>query len=269
MAILFRKIPLPHFIKYGLFIFLRGRSIPVKSQLKISRAKINLNLGSFIDYWIFVDGSYEGIWISEIKKFCTNKVIFDIGANIGVYSLSLYKVAKCIYAFEPERKNFNDLVNNLKINSIKNIKPIMKAMTEVSHQTLPLHLSDKDTGWHSLSISYGENDQMVKTVSVDDFVESEKIQGIGLIKIDVEGAELGVLKGAKYTLSQFHPVILIEFNKPRTELAGYKLNDLYLLLDKHGYQGYRLINNRLEQIDQSNLGSIYNENVLFRHKSVL
>lgn len=265
IAHLFRFLHLPHALKYGLFLTMKGKTIPVRARIDISGAIIDLNLGDFIEYWLFMDGLYEEAWIAKIKDFVEGKLFIDVGAHIGCYPLSLFKEAKHIFTFEPEENNYKRLVHNLKINSISNVKALRKAVTDKNGRAR-LYIHKVESGWHSLYVKYSSTTEEVQTVSLDSFIERKHLGNIGLIKIDVEGAELSVLKGVEKTLRKFHPAILVEFNRPLAELAGQSLFDIYDLVFRKNYKAYRLAKNSLKLVKRSDISKVYNENILFIHK---
>lgn len=265
IAHFFKFLRLPHVLKYGLFLIMKGRTIPVRARIDISGAIIDLNLGDFIEYWIFMDGLYEGAWIAKVKDFVEGKLFIDVGAHIGTYPLSLFKEAKHIFAFEPEGNNYKRLVHNLIINSISNVKVLRKAVTDQNGRAR-LYIHKVRSGWHSLHVKYSSTSEEVQTVSIDSFIERKHLGNIGLIKIDAEGAELSVLKGAEKTLRKFHPAILVEFNRPLAELTGQSLFDIYDLVFGKNYKAYRLVKNSLKSVKRSDISKVYNENILFIHK---
>lgn len=263
IAYISKILKLPHLLKYGLFLLIKKRQIPIRSSINISYAKMDLNLGNFIDYWIFMDGSYEGKWQMQVREFVKGKTFIDIGSNIGIYPLTLYKETKFIYAFEPEKKNYKRLLHNLKINSIKNVKAFKLALGKQVKNNATLHISKDDHGWHSLSIHYTNGIQKVNVLTLDAFIKKNNLKDIGLIKIDVEGAEYDVVRGSQNTLKKLHPNLLIEFNKPYSNLAGQKLIALYKLIIDNHYQCFRMTKAGLTQTNESYIEKIYNENLLF------
>lgn len=266
LALIIRALNSPHFLKYLLFLFLKSRNIPVKSSIKISNAKMNLNLGDFIDYWIFMEGSYEEKWIKQVEKLIIGKVFIDIGANIGIYSLSLFKKAEYTYAFEPDRNNYKKLVRNIKINHINTIKTIKKAVFDKNGSTATLYKSEMDKGWSSLMVHYTDGSELVKLVTLDYFLIKNKIKNIGLIKIDVEGAELKILKGSQKTIHRLHPPILIEFNKVFSKVSENGMVDIYQLMTKSNYRAYRLKHDQLVKFKIPDISAIDNENILFVYR---
>ena len=265
IALIVKVLYFPRFLKYFFFLLIKRRNIFTYSKIKISGALVCLNLGDFIDFWVFMDGGYEEKWIRKTKDLVKGRVFIDVGANIGIYSLSLYKDAKKIFAFEPEKENYVRLGNNIKINDISNVQAYRIAIFSKSKRNSPLFISEKDRGWHSLRIRYNGGRQLIDTVTLDEFVPENKIINLGLIKIDVEGAELDVLRGCRIILKSIHPALLIEFNKPFTEKAGYSTIDIYDFLIKKHYLGYRLDKSNLIRVNRTEVFKIYNENLLFLH----
>lgn len=267
LAYIFKLLRIPHIFKYALFLLIRKKSINVYSKIEISDVKVSLNLGNFIEYWIFMDGLYEADWIKKVGNLVHGKVLIDVGANIGVYPLSLFKEAKLIYAFEPEKENYKRLVQNLKFADVKNTIPINKAVSSSNQKQVSLYINKEDSGWHSLSVKYPGRIQKVQTITLDNFIRLNKIKNIGLIKIDVEGAEFEVVRGAIKTLLKLHPPVLVEFNKLWSGRAGQELNEIYAVFKNNNYIAYILKNNSLlKRLSRRGLDLLYNENVLFLPK---
>jgi len=128
-------------------------------------------------------------------------VFVDIGANVGYFSLiaaNLVGSAGKVYAFEPAPENHAVLRRNIELNGYSNIQPVEKAVSHKSETTL-LYLSALDSGSHSLSQEAARGIEgdfvQVSTTTLDSFFEGEAWPNVDLVKIDVEGGELGVLEG--------------------------------------------------------------------------
>lgn len=148
-----------------------------------------------------------------------DQTMFDVGCHIGEYILFGNKVVPMqnIYAFEPNegqfkllKKTFNK-ANLFKLalsneNGTKQFKvPVTKGKHQTTRGTLKLDIQEKD-----------EDDQVTFAVNVrtiDSFVEEHKITNLGLIKVDVEGAEMDVIDGALDTIRQYHPTLILELEK--------------------------------------------------------
>jgi len=144
-----------------------------------------------------------------IEQIDVDKRFIDIGAHIGTYSWSVAPHCKEVHAFEPTTHNYNIMCANL-----ANLNLSDKVVTHnigLSSQegTLTFHERDKDGGTNGFDTPHlGEGkkyDLSVKTL------DSFNIEDIGMIKVDVEGHELEVLKGSTQTLqNNGYPPILFE-----------------------------------------------------------
>ncbi|MBK9637849.1 MAG: FkbM family methyltransferase [Bacteroidetes bacterium] len=165
--------------------------------------KFRLYNETFIENEIFWEG-ITGRWEKESMKLWIqlskdSRFIIDIGANTGVYSL----VAKTmnpdaeVFAFEPHPLFFEMLLKNVKINNI-NINCINKAVSNFDGE-----LTIEDYSGATPTIK-------ANSVTLDKFIEQNKLKSIDLIKIDVETFEPQVMQGFSQYLSQYRPTILIE-----------------------------------------------------------
>jgi len=132
----------------------------------------------------------------------TNDVVIDIGAHLGEYSLAVAKNAETVIAVEANPDTFKILQKNIELNKISNIIPINKAIYDsTGYQNLQI-FGDK-SGMSSMVMNYEDKSDSikVKTETLDRLVDNLKLEKVDWIKIDVEGAEYNVLKGAKQTIS--------------------------------------------------------------------
>jgi len=155
-------------------------------------------------------------------------VVLDIGAHVGYYSLLAARIVGPegrVYSFEPEPQNYSLLVKNIDRNGYENITPVNAA---VSNQmgVATLNLSTLDNGRHSLFVSNPSQSstETVNTTTIDAFLENSASPNVGLIKIDVEGAELAVLDGMGKLLEKHDQLsLIIEFNPGLLQTAGVDL----------------------------------------------
>jgi FkbM family methyltransferase len=153
-------------------------------------------------------GSYEYnkqlIFTNTIKK---GSVVYDIGAHAGFYTLLASELTGPngkVISFEPSSKNIGYLREHLKLNRCSNVQVIEKIVIDKSGTVF------FDEGANSY---YGhvspEGLTEVTTTSLDDIVSKGDIPPPDYIKIDVEGAEMSVLSGAKKMLRDFSPVVFL------------------------------------------------------------
>ena len=148
-------------------------------------------------------------------------VCLDVGANIGLYSLALSALAPegRIYAFEPSPSAFSHLQENVRANGIGHVETTQVAVSD-RVGTVTFHdfsffsagSFSSDEGSLLSTDSYGSSAFQATTTTLDTFVVQRGIERVDVIKIDVEGAELGVLEGAAEVLAKHEPIVLLEFN---------------------------------------------------------
>ncbi|MCX6742157.1 MAG: FkbM family methyltransferase [Candidatus Pacearchaeota archaeon] len=177
-----------------------------------------------------ISDSYE----FNVKKLFENlskesKVIVDIGANIGRYTVlgGINSQAK-IYSIEPEEDNFRILSKNVKLNNLNNIELFKIALgNKKGNAKLYKDCDSRNYGGHSLKIKRKDFD-IVKLDTFDNLFK-DKVKKIDLVKIDVEGFELDVLKGMKVFLSENKiKNIILEIDKENC-------STIIALLKKYGY----------------------------------
>jgi FkbM family methyltransferase len=192
--------------------------------------------------WMYIDdrdsleltkkGVYEYEETQLVKKLVKSDfTVLDLGANIGYFTLMMAKQAKQVHAFEPEPRNFQTLQKNVELNNIKNAKLYNAAVTETSG-TSTLYLCDSNRGMHRVYESdwCNEGTTQVKTIRIDDIINHADF-----IKIDVEGSELGALKGMKELLQRGRSTVLMEFHPPSIIEYGAKPRDVYDFMTSLGY----------------------------------
>ena len=146
-----------------------------------------------------------------------SKVCFDFGANVGFYTLLFSIFAKEVYAFEPLPRNLRYLIRLLEINKVTNAKIIPCA---VSNSSRIDYFSEGDN--QALGKLDKRGDIPVIITTCDQFVSETNIVP-DLLKIDVEGAELEVLDGARGMLESSHPSILLSVHSDslRTDCLSF------------------------------------------------
>ena len=153
-----------------------------------------------------------------VKSIPDGGVFFDIGANIGLFSIYIANKRSDVsfYCFEPETHAHQCLSETSKTLRNTKINIFNYAVGELE-STLPLFKSSKNDGGHSLVHDWSEKNvekdsDYVEVINLDNFIEKENIPAPDVVKIDVEGYELNVLKGMINIIKKFKPVLLIETN---------------------------------------------------------
>lgn len=178
-----------------------------------------------------------GVTAAFIKRLTPGTVVLDVGANFGHFALTAAgKVGPegRVVAFEPAPRTFALLADNVALNGGGVLKAEPLAVSDAPGR-LELAIDADNAGGHSLSaanISRGSERVMVEVVTIDAYV-SEHLEGrrVGVIKIDVQGFEEHVLRGARAVIARDRPSILCEICPPMLPPAGSTVAGVFALLD--------------------------------------
>ena len=188
------------------------KAIPTQMTIPILRGKLRGKK------WIVGSGRH-GCWLGTYEYnnqlifeewIKPGNVVFDIGAHVGFFTLlasSLVGSRGKVFAFEPLPRNLTYLREHLQLNQVKNVEVIEAAVSQLCGQTL---LDQSVSGYQTQVSEAGT--LLVTKVCLDELVESNQVPVPDYIKIDVEGHEKFVLKGAQSFLSQHHPTIFLSIH---------------------------------------------------------
>lgn len=191
-------------------------------------------------------GQFENIERRFVERFLKpGMVVLDIGAHHGYYSLlASHKVGPLgrVIAFEPSLRERRRLVQHLQMNGCANVQVEETALGE-TEGSAPLYVvRNTETGCNSLrppAVRQSTYATEVRVARLDDFVIKNNLPRVDFVKMDVEGAELTVLKGAAEFLKQKpRPVILCEVQDIRTRAWGYPAREIVDFLRQRGFQWY-------------------------------
>jgi FkbM family methyltransferase len=207
---------------------------------------------------LVVQGYYER---NETK---TGSII-DIGANLGYYSVILGKLLKPsdkLFAFEANPLVMDMLNKNIAINDLQDdIEVFNCALTDLNDQKLslylPLRAGSSAASLNKLHPQDKNNSIEILTKRLDDVGQIRNLDKISLIKIDVEGAELDVIKGALETIRKNKPVLFIELLRKWSKVFGYHPNDVLIILQELGYNVFEVNSEltSLESIDEATIST--------------
>ena len=190
------------------------------------------------------------------------KCIFDIGANLGWYSLLLSKLnpKSKIFSFEPIPKLFEQLSINVRLNEITNVFPFQMALMdrESDFDGELMYYNDFEPGAASFrNIRDREEFEAIRvhTTTLDSFC-SEHDSAPDFMKIDVEGSELSVLRGAEHILRKHHPVLFVEILRKFCAKFGHSAMDVVDFLKSCDYKMYTLQDSELIPQDEINEDTI-------------
>lgn len=162
--------------------------------------------------WV-VGSSNHGCWLGMYERKETqffisvvqhNAVVWDIGANVGYYTLMASRLASKVFAFEPLPSNVAKLKHHLELNHLRNVFVEDAAISD--------HEGDaffKEEGSNSMGRIQADGQFKVRLLTMDGLWQRSEIAIPSLIKLDVEGAELSALRGGVNMLKSVRPAILL------------------------------------------------------------
>lgn len=149
--------------------------------------------------------------------------VVDVGANIGTFSLFIYKHCHKIYAMEPAPENFELLSKTIEDNKLEKIKPFEEALAG-NTGTRPMRMIREAGagGWTITDMTGKPEDYIqVKHITLKEFMEREGIEYIDLLKMDVEGAEKEILEDPTFPFNKIGTIIC-EFHYSNLGTDGEK-----------------------------------------------
>jgi len=168
---------------------------------------------------LFFHGAFEGgeiAFTSAVLRQSAAPVVIDAGANVGLHIVAWAEAVPELtgYAFEPVPSNRELLESNLRRHDLLGRVRVEASALGLSSGSVVLHEADDaayssvlHTGRRSIVASYE-----VPVTTVDDYVASNEIQCVDLLKVDVEGYEDSVLEGAQRTISAHAPHLFVEIS---------------------------------------------------------
>ena len=168
-----------------------------------------LDLGELIDVGIFLQ-QYERDVVGLIERLTRpGWTVLDIGANIGAHALRFSKLvggSGRVFAFEPMEYAYTKLTRNVSLNPTGNIETFRLALSD-------RNLASQNVGYRSSWSTSGVRTPeraIVDFRRLDDWCAERGVDRVHLIKLDVDGHELQVVKGGVSTIERSRPIMLIE-----------------------------------------------------------
>ena len=214
------------------------------------RIRVRLWEEEDVAYWT---GTYDTdgevtVFLSLLKEGMT---VIDVGANTGIYALqaSLTVGARGrVYAFEPVPHIYERLVEHVRINGSFNILTFPFALAD-SNGAATFHLG-RTSGQGSLFRRETDQTTTVRTQTLDSFLADQGIKHVDVVKVDVEGAEVHVLRGMRELLSRPHkPMLMFEFCPANLQAAGFTPAELFEAIVGYGYAGHVIRGGRLVSVE--------------------
>jgi len=164
-------------------------------------------------------------------------VILDAGANVGYFTLLFAKWLRgkgVVHSFEPFPETARRFERNLELNP--GLRPLVRLhRSALSDFVGKMRMSVPDQGNQGCNFLSPSGETEVEVTTLDSFCEGERIERVDLIKIDVEGSEVALLRGAEKFIRRLRPVLVIEVNQSTLQRFGYSSRDLIEHIGQYGY----------------------------------
>lgn len=192
----------------------------------------------------FSDFEHWGVAHNDAFAACIEacrgkRCVLDVGAHIGLVALPMASVIGRegrVFCFEPAEANRKLLIEHAALNGYSNIEVVACLVGADSQGSVPFYEMKTPTPMNTLAAK--NRDGYVPTarpqISIDDFCGKRGLAP-EIIKIDVEGAELGVLRGARQTLARHRPLIFLSVHPREIVLMGESAEGLSMLIRELGY----------------------------------
>lgn len=247
------------------------KKIPYPLNKKVS---INLYKENYLSRLIFLE-EFELEIVDFIRQnLNAGDCFIDVGANIGFFTLlaaDLISADGLVLAFEPTPDTYEKLSENINLNGFTNTLKHKTALSDFNGTSVFNVSVEGYDAFNSFSTPVHGNEykkEEIEVQALDNFYTLiEAYKDRILVKIDVEGWEYNVIKGAKEILTTLNPVLILEFNDENTNSSPQKCSDLYRLLESYGYELFKLSNNQL--VHKKNEAYFNYQNLIAIHKNSL
>jgi FkbM family methyltransferase len=191
-----------------------------------------------------VRGQYE-LELAQLRRFVSpGKIVVDGGASCGIYALAAARLAgpsAQVFAFEPCSETFSILERNIDLNHLSNVRAYRMALSDKNSDARLYHHRH---GPNSYSLAPPADQvvgsEEVASCTLDDTLRKERIDQVGLIKLDVEGAEELALRGAAQVIARSRPTIIFESHAAAARHLGLTSSGPWDLLKAWGYRFFFL-----------------------------
>lgn len=198
-------------------------------------------------YWLGWHHRWEIEYLERSLR--PDDVFIDAGANLGEFTIAAAGrlTQGRVIAFEPQEAIRRHLQTSVAMNKFSNVTVLPYCLGAADGDG---SLFEVEEYWHAglrnegLSTQFpragvGTRARAISLRALDQLVETLMLERIDWMKIDVEGAEWAVLRGAEKSLQKFKPNMLLEIDHQNFKAAGYTAKDLLAWLGEMGYSSYR------------------------------
>jgi FkbM family methyltransferase len=193
-------------------------------------------------YYKYFPRNYEEENFTFFKKHSRpGMTTLDIGAHFGLFAVYFQKTSGgTVYAFEPTRETLKVLKDTVAINKCQEKVDVVEMAVDKEPGTAKFFIHSTiggrgNTLVQNAKLGMTSSSYEVKVTSVDVFVKEKNIK-VDCVKIDAEGAELGVLRGAANTINKQRPIILLSIHPEPIQSRGDSLTEIWDFLEENRYK---------------------------------
>ncbi|WP_198371315.1 FkbM family methyltransferase [Roseomonas rosulenta] len=241
---------------------------PVTRRLRVmGGVEMDLDTSDFVQRGLYLTRDFEpALRACILSHLQPGDCFVDVGANVGFYSLIASRrvgPTGMAVAFEPNPATYAALKGNIALNRLTNVTAVDIALSDGGGQAMFFADADGNSGASSL-LRRGSS-AAVRTVSTetwDAFAARSSLPFPSLVKIDVEGAEVKVLRGMSSLLTApRRPRVILEVSEWSLQVAGSSREELFGIMSDHGYSA-RIIS-PIRSSWRSQCGFTFQYDVLF------
>jgi len=216
---------------------------PTNRSIVRNGVKFRVDISDHMQWLIYFGHNIENR--STLYNLAKDKLsILDVGSNVGETALNMSKLShpkSTVYAIEANPETFKALKLNCNLNPSLNVRQFNIGLSDQITSMVINQRSERNKGADQLKAISGNItdglEDVIEVKPIDYLIEAKELPtDIDLIKIDVEGMELQVLKGAKALLERCSPVLFFEFSESNFKGYNYKGEDVLEYLKSFQYK---------------------------------
>lgn len=203
---------------------------------------------------LFIKGIYDPNSMMVVKSMLPEGGVFiDVGASFGYFSIVATDAVGPngrVIAIEPSSRDYARLVDNVLINNLGNVVTTHRiALSDKKGSALLSIATEERSALNTLGdeFSFKGVDRIdkeeIETISLDEFLETNPVDRVDFIKLDIEGSELKALLGARKTIERFKPALMLGVNENALRASGTDHDKIQMTLTDMKYRAYKLVEN--------------------------
>lgn len=206
-------------------------------------ARFLLDTKEYLMKQIFVYDLYEKNTVKHLVRLIKPEfTFFDVGSNIGFYSLTFAKLMPRgkVHCFEPNQLSFGRLIKNLEINNLENVILNNVGLSD-EEKDIESTYNLLNTGTASVYKKKTNNSftEIIHLTKLDSYCNQRNIDKIDLIKVDIEGGEYAFLKGGESIIKNSKKLIMVvEMMEENFVNAGYTSEEIFDYIINLGFKAY-------------------------------